>query len=227
MKILKIKTTVESLLQKACQVSLGLTELQKITVAWPHRADRGDYTTYIALIVAKKLGQSPYLVAHTIVGALQEHPAIMRVEIAELGFINFYINNDVRYAVIATLLKQRYEDKPDCFSAPDDVAIAYKRTSLVLNQLKSQGVEWNTLLGLKNLCYLHADVEKKLIVSVSRSSDVVDCLDAGQKTYYLRQLAKVLDSYYNAVHLLDCIKEIQSARLCLLEAAQVVLVTLN
>jgi arginyl-tRNA synthetase len=53
----------------------------------------GDFTTTIALRLAKEVGQSPHKIAQNIVELLDGHEALASVAIAGPGFINFTLND--------------------------------------------------------------------------------------------------------------------------------------
>ncbi|WP_419420277.1 arginine--tRNA ligase [Legionella sp. D16C41] len=69
--------------------------------------NHGDFATNLALMLAKPCQKPPRQMADLIVGALDPHPEITRIEIAGPGFINFFLNNDVLQKVIATVLTEK------------------------------------------------------------------------------------------------------------------------
>lgn len=79
----------------------------------PIRVDRarapehGDFSSNLALVLAKASGQPPRQLAEKIVAALASDPAVRRVEIAGPGFINFFIDPNAQFAIIARILEER------------------------------------------------------------------------------------------------------------------------
>ena len=60
----------------------------------PENAEHGDYSTNVALVLAKKLGKNPKEVAELIIGKLkiENWKFLDRVEVAGPGFINFFLS---------------------------------------------------------------------------------------------------------------------------------------
>ncbi|HEY4713225.1 MAG TPA: arginine--tRNA ligase, partial [Aquirhabdus sp.] len=62
--------------------------------------NHGDFASNIAMLAAKAAGAKPRDLAEKIVGALPAHNDILKVEIAGAGFINFFLNDDQRFAIL-------------------------------------------------------------------------------------------------------------------------------
>jgi arginyl-tRNA synthetase len=60
----------------------------------------GDFATNIALMLAKPAKTNPRQLAEKIIAALPTNEAILKVEIAGAGFINFFMNPNAQYQVI-------------------------------------------------------------------------------------------------------------------------------
>lgn len=73
-----------------------------------HTRDRqhGDFTTNIAMLLAKKLKQKPLAIAEQIVAALPAASFLQEVRIAAPGFINFYLAPAVAHALVRDILQQ-------------------------------------------------------------------------------------------------------------------------
>ena len=63
----------------------------------------GDFATNIALMLAKPAKTNPRQLAEQIIAALPINEAISKVEIAGAGFINFFMNSNAQYQVIADI----------------------------------------------------------------------------------------------------------------------------
>ena len=63
-------------------------------------AAHGDFATNIALALAKTAKTNPCQLAEKIIDALPTNEAILKVEIAGAGFINFFMNPNAQYQVI-------------------------------------------------------------------------------------------------------------------------------
>lgn len=85
-------------LNKAFEANGWLTDLvPDFDITHPKDEQFGDYTTNIALALAKKVGENPRAVADKLITVLQNDiendGSIQRVEVAGAGFINFYLSD--------------------------------------------------------------------------------------------------------------------------------------
>ncbi|MFH1625433.1 MAG: arginine--tRNA ligase, partial [Pseudomonadota bacterium] len=65
----------------------------------PKIQEHGDFSTNIAMILASQEKKSPRLIANTITERISDDRSIVaRVEVAGLGFINFFLTNDYWYS---------------------------------------------------------------------------------------------------------------------------------
>ena len=78
----------------------------RATVAFerPKQASHGDFATSIALQLAKLQKQNPREVAARLVDALEPSPWISRTEIAGAGFVNIFLTDAARQAVVGRIL---------------------------------------------------------------------------------------------------------------------------
>ena len=65
----------------------------------------GDFASNIAMIAAKVAGQKPRDLATQILAVLPQVDVITKAEIAGPGFINFFLNDDQRFAVLDQILQ--------------------------------------------------------------------------------------------------------------------------
>jgi arginyl-tRNA synthetase len=106
-----MKSTVELLLTQAIEKLKKHTVIPK-DVAVEVKVERtkdpkhGDFATNLALSLAKPCHQAPRQIAELIVNSLPSHPAVERVEIAGLGFINFFMHKEACLQIIAEVLKR-------------------------------------------------------------------------------------------------------------------------
>jgi len=68
--------------------------------------EHGDFATNVAMTLAKSVGRNPRELAELIVAKLPNDPLITKVDIAGPGFINMFVAQDARYAVVNTVLQQ-------------------------------------------------------------------------------------------------------------------------
>jgi len=62
--------------------------------------EHGDFSTNVALMLAKAAKMNPRELAQKIVAALPESTLIKKVDIAGPGFINLFVADDAKFAVI-------------------------------------------------------------------------------------------------------------------------------
>lgn len=106
-----MKQTVEHLLAQAVnalkQSSVIPAELDvDIKVDRAKDASYGDFASNLAMILAKPCRQSPRQLAQLLIDNLAQNIAVERVEIAGPGFINFFMAQQTRSRIIATILEQ-------------------------------------------------------------------------------------------------------------------------
>src|SRR3989338_10254131 len=100
-------------IKKILAATLKNLEIEAGEIVLEHPADlaNGDYSTNIALILAKKLKRKPRDVAETLQLVLLKELAqgeigISKIEIAGAGFINFYLSPKFFGESVAEILRQ-------------------------------------------------------------------------------------------------------------------------
>ncbi len=103
-----LKTTLENV-YKSCQEKglLKEGEIPPFIIEEPPNKDFGDYSSNIAMLLARREKKAPRAVAQTIVEALSPLPDnIKKVEIAGPGFINFFISEKSYIDIFEQIQKQ-------------------------------------------------------------------------------------------------------------------------
>ena len=72
----------------------------------PKNKDHGDFSTNLAMLLAKPLRQNPRAIAESLIQALPTSAYVEKVEIAGAGFINFYLGANAKQAVIGLIAAQ-------------------------------------------------------------------------------------------------------------------------
>lgn len=244
----RMKSTVKEIISHAVSVlqqtkTIVLDVDFEINVERTKAMNHGDYTTNLALMLAKPCRQPPKQLARLFVQTFPPHPMIERVEIAGLGFINFFISSVVRAHVIASVLTEgpvfglsevdfsmTLSIVPAYLANPlhvHSIQYACARVNSLFRQIDSSHLRLNESLGLLHVHLLSRSHESSLLSLLCHYKEVVDTARALNHphliAYYLHQLANGLHSYYNAVPLLCEQAELRSARLCLLKAVGYVL----
>lgn len=100
-----MKQKIETLLQRSFEslTTSGFidnTITAAIAVERTRDNSHGDFTTNIAMVLAKQLKTSPKLLAEKIIAALPHDSIVTKVEIAGPGFINFFVDRNAQYDII-------------------------------------------------------------------------------------------------------------------------------
>ena len=99
-----IETTLKNTIQQALQ-NLGI-ETESISLEHPGDMTHGDFSTNVAMVVAKKVGKNPKVLAEELVAELTRNqlPEISKIEIAGPGFINFHLTPEYFTKEVGTIL---------------------------------------------------------------------------------------------------------------------------
>jgi len=103
-----MKQKIEELILQAVETLkaegiLGLEITPHITIERTRDAQHGDFASNLALMLAKPAKADPRQLAEKIITALPRHEAIMKVELAGPGFINFFINPNSQYRIVSQI----------------------------------------------------------------------------------------------------------------------------
>ena len=106
-----IRETLQELIRKAC-VDLNF-EVAEITLEHPENLEHGDYSTNVALVLAKKLGKNPREVAEEIRSRILDtkyqilNTSIEKIVVAGPGFINFFLSPQYFLKETQEILKKK------------------------------------------------------------------------------------------------------------------------
>jgi arginyl-tRNA synthetase len=99
-----LKAHITDLLTRAAS-SIGADSAQiSIILERPKSAEHGDFSSNLAMMLAKPLRQNPRAIAEALIAALPKSEYIAKVEIAGAGFINFFLNAQSQQTVITEIL---------------------------------------------------------------------------------------------------------------------------
>ena len=90
-------------MQAAASLSADATQLN-IVLERPKSAEHGDFSSNLAMQLAKPLRQNPRAIAEALIAALPKSEYIAKVEIAGAGFINFFLNAASQQTIIGEIL---------------------------------------------------------------------------------------------------------------------------
>ena len=78
----------------------------RTTVERTRDARHGDFTTNIAMRLAKSVGRNPREIAESIVAAVPESELIDNVEIAGPGFVNFHVSDLAFHRELESIVRE-------------------------------------------------------------------------------------------------------------------------
>ena len=96
----KLKIHIQSILDK-----LNYPRID-INVQTPKQIEHGDLTTNIAMIIAKKIGENPLVIAKKIISHLERCNDYKKISLAGPGFINIKINTNNLFKVFKKIRKE-------------------------------------------------------------------------------------------------------------------------
>ena len=79
----------------------------KVEIKKNKQKDHGDYSTNLAMIIAKKLSKPPLEVAELLIKETIKDKSIQQIKIAEPGFINFFIQEDSYLEILKKINKEK------------------------------------------------------------------------------------------------------------------------
>ena len=97
-------TAIHSLKQKGVLAEDFIVPVQLTRTKDP---THGDFACNIALMGAKKVGKNPRELAQVILDALPKSGLIERAEVAGAGFINVFLNKQIKFAVLDEILQKK------------------------------------------------------------------------------------------------------------------------
>lgn len=104
--------------------NLELSE-ESIMIEIPKDTSHGDYSTNIAMRLAKELHKSPREIASGLEGSFKATDFIEKVEIAGPGFINFYLKKDSITGIIKTIILEEDSYGKNNFGNNEKVMVEY------------------------------------------------------------------------------------------------------
>ena len=99
-----MKAHITDLLQAAAaQMGADLSQVN-IVLERPKSAEHGDFSSNLAMQLAKPMRQSPRAIAENLIKALAPSAQVAKVDIAGAGFINFFLNAQSQQTVVTEIL---------------------------------------------------------------------------------------------------------------------------
>ncbi|MFP4078155.1 MAG: arginine--tRNA ligase [Candidatus Izemoplasmataceae bacterium] len=99
-----IENTVKALLEEALSEAYSITD-QAIEVEIPANRDLGDFSTNIAMQLARTLKTNPRAIAMTLKDELASDALFSKVEVAGPGFINLFLADPVLHDILHAIME--------------------------------------------------------------------------------------------------------------------------
>ena len=100
-----MKAHLTELLAQAAKSIAAEAPQVDIQLERPKTAQHGDFSTNLAMTLAKPLRQNPRAIAESLIQGLPPSDFVEKVEIAGAGFINFFLNARARQVVVQDIQK--------------------------------------------------------------------------------------------------------------------------
>jgi arginyl-tRNA synthetase len=114
-------------LENLVKSSLNKLNIDFDNISLTHTKDKkfGDFTTNVAMALAKNLGKNPRDFASEIIANLPTSEIITKAEVAGPGFINFYLQNRLATAIIDEILQNSDNFGTSNFGANQKVLVEF------------------------------------------------------------------------------------------------------
>jgi arginyl-tRNA synthetase len=96
----------EALLSCASEMDFDPAVLPEVLLERPKRKDQGDWSTNVAMQLARTLRKNPRDVAAKLCGHIPVGDGIARTEVAGPGFVNFFLTDSWMSDTVATVLRE-------------------------------------------------------------------------------------------------------------------------
>lgn len=121
----EIITTLKSIINESLKRLYDDNFEDKIIIEVPKDKEHGDFSTNIAMKLAKELHNSPLNIAKSLVSDLKTNQLFNKVDIAGPGFINFFIKEESFTTFIKEIINENEEYGKSNFGKNEKVMVEY------------------------------------------------------------------------------------------------------
>jgi arginyl-tRNA synthetase len=100
-----LKAHLTQLLAQAAKTVAPEQSGVDILLERPKSESHGDFSTNLAMLLAKPLRKNPRVIAEELIQALPASPEVAKAEIAGVGFINFFLASDTKARIVPQILQ--------------------------------------------------------------------------------------------------------------------------
>jgi len=101
-----MRSTIYTLILEIITKHFGQEEILAFDVLHPPKPEFGDYSSNIAMVLAKRLKRNPLEIAGELVEVLQKNVLFSRVEVVAPGYINFFLSQRYTTKIIQDIAKE-------------------------------------------------------------------------------------------------------------------------
>ena len=108
---MSIKTELSNIIKKSIHKinqELQLND-ENIIIEIPTQKENGDYSSNVALVLAKKVKKSPTEIAEIIIKNIDKKEIVEEIKIKPPGFINFYLKKEYLLSYIDKIINEKEE----------------------------------------------------------------------------------------------------------------------
>lgn len=121
----EIITTLKSIINESLKRLYDDNFEDKIIIEVPKDKEHGDFSTNIAMKLAKELHNSPLNIAKSLVSDLKTNQLFNKVDIAGPGFINFFIKEESFTTFIKEIINENEEYGKSNFGKNEKIMVEY------------------------------------------------------------------------------------------------------
>ena len=123
----EINNTLVESIKLALEASFNLKDISDdlVMVEIPKDTSHGDFSTNIAMRLAKVLHKSPLVIANTLKEELAKNEHISSVEVTGPGFINIFINKGSLSGIIKEILDKNETFGSNSIKSDEKIMVEY------------------------------------------------------------------------------------------------------
>ena len=118
---MSIKSKLQNIIKNSLPIEI---DVDKIIIDVPKDKKNGDYSTNVAFLLTKELKSSPINIANEIKDKINDE-MIERVEVANPGFINFYLSKEFLLSNINVILEENKQYGKSTYGNNEKINIEY------------------------------------------------------------------------------------------------------
>ncbi|ALV23311.1 hypothetical protein ASO20_01425 [Mycoplasma sp. (ex Biomphalaria glabrata)] len=181
------KNKIEFLILEACEKSNLKSIPSKIKLDIPKISSQGDWSSNIALLIAKDNNKKPIEIANIIVEKLKKSDCFEKIEIAGPGFINFFLTNSFYNELLQSILD--------------------KNQNIKINKIENYQKLMIEVVSANPTGYLHIGHARNSVISLILSKLYETKGYSVTKCYYINDAGAQMNNLVNSVYIKYAIEQ--------------------